>query len=281
MTARELPYELIYWPGDPGRGEHVRLALEYANIPYRDTALVKDGFKAVFAQISDDELGDAANPPGYAPPMLKHGDLFISQTPNILMYLGPQLGLVPGIEEDPRNLFRVNQLVLTALDGLSNEVHDCHHPIGTGLYYEEQKDESIRRSTDWVYRRLPLFLGYFERVLRGEASGEGPWLFKGKTSYADLVLYQCINGTRHQFPKAIKAAQESGRFDRVFQLYDAVENLPKIKEYLASSRRQKYGPGIYRNYPELDVFEGKFRNRVEDIQEMTKVYEMYKHLLPQ
>ncbi|MBH1945660.1 glutathione S-transferase family protein, partial [Erythrobacter sp. YJ-T3-07] len=42
----------------------------------------------------------------------------------------------------------------------------------------------------FVKNRLPKFLGYFERVLQGEASGEGPWLYGGKLSTADLVLFQ-------------------------------------------------------------------------------------------
>jgi glutathione S-transferase len=34
-----MRYDLWYWPGIPGRGEFVRLALEAAAIPYRDRAL--------------------------------------------------------------------------------------------------------------------------------------------------------------------------------------------------------------------------------------------------
>jgi glutathione S-transferase len=192
-------FELIYWPGDPGRAEHIRLALEYAGAKYIDTALSKDALTTVLAQISDDQLGDSLNPPCYAPPILRHGQLAINQTPNVLLYLGPKLGLVPGIDENPNNLFRVNALALSALDGLSNEVHNCHHPISTSLYYEEQKDESIRASTAWVTKRLPIFLAYFQKVLSGEASGQGPWLFGGKTSYADLVLYH-VRAFAHFIP---------------------------------------------------------------------------------
>jgi glutathione S-transferase len=193
-SSKDVPYELIYWPGIPGRGEHIRLALEEAGATYTDTAAVKDGMQAVLAQISDENTGDAHNPPPLAPPVLKHGDLLISQTSNILLYLGPRLKLVPvAAEEDDDDddaIYRVNALALTALDGLSNEVHDCHHPIATGLYYEDQKEESLRKSKDFVKSRLPKFLGYFERVLAGKASGDGPWLYGGQLTYADLVLFQ-------------------------------------------------------------------------------------------
>lgn len=58
------------------------------------------------------------------------------------------------------------------------------------LYYEDQKDESKSRSKDYIANRLPKFLGYFERVLKSKASGDGPWLYAGKLTYADLVLFQ-------------------------------------------------------------------------------------------
>jgi hypothetical protein len=32
------PYELLYWPGIPGRGEFIRLAFEAAGVPYKDVA---------------------------------------------------------------------------------------------------------------------------------------------------------------------------------------------------------------------------------------------------
>lgn len=191
-SSKDVPYELIYWPGIPGRGEHVRLALEEGGATYTDTAQIEKGIDQVTAQIDEGNVGDDLNPPPFAPPILRHGDLLISQTSNILLYLGPRLGLVPSEddEEHPDALYKVNALALTALDGLSNEVHDCHHPIASGLYYEDQKEEAKQKSKDFVKTRLPKFLGYFERVLQGKASGEGPWLYGGQLTYADLVLFQ-------------------------------------------------------------------------------------------
>ena len=42
------------------------------------------------------------------------------------------------------------------------EVHDTHHPVASGLYYEDQKREAARRSAVFVHERLPKFLGWFE-----------------------------------------------------------------------------------------------------------------------
>ncbi|CAJ2510642.1 Uu.00g062670.m01.CDS01 [Anthostomella pinea] len=256
-SSKDVPYELLYWPSIPGRGEFVRLALEEAGAEYTDTAHMEKGIDQVLAQISEENTGDFNNPPPLAPPILRHGDLVISQTPNILLYLGSCLGLVPSSEDDSDGVYRVNALALTALDGLSNEVHDCHHPVATSLYYEDQKEEAVKKSKDFVQNRLPKFLGYFERVLQSRASGDGPWLYGGQLTYADLVLFQCIDGTKFAFRKAMAAAEYSGKYVHVFQLYDAVKERPKIQEYLASDRRQDYSMGIYRYYPELDLEDDK------------------------
>ena len=251
-SSKDVPYELIYWPGMPGRGEHIRLALEEAGADYTDSAHEEGGVQKVLAIIDPKNLGDELNPPICTPPILKHGDLTINQTPNILLYLGPRLGLVPSMEEDDDALYKVNALALTALDGLSNEAHDCHHPVAASKYYEEQKEESKTRSQDYIANRLPKFLGFFERVLSSEASKGGKFLYGGKLSYADLVLFQCLDGVKFAFPKAMKRLEKEGKYGKVFALHETVRERPMIKEYLASERRIKYSHGIYRHYPELD-----------------------------
>jgi len=66
------------------------------------------------------------------------------------------------------------------------------------------------------------------------------------------VLFQALDGVSHAFPKRVAKLRETGDYDKVFALYDRVKALEKVKAYLESDRRQKYGMGIYRHYPELD-----------------------------
>ncbi|KAE8313987.1 glutathione S-transferase [Aspergillus transmontanensis] len=242
------PYRLIYWPTIPGRGEFIRLALEEAGADYTDTAHEENGVKTVLSLIDKNFEGDQSGPPPFAPPILEHGDLRISQTPNILLYLAPRLGLVP----DGDAIYQVNSLALTALDGLSNEPHDTHHPIAAELYYEDQLEESKRRSESYRKNRLPKFLSYFERVLKLQVAQGRPWLYGETLTYADLVLFQGIDGLKFAFPRALSRLEKSGEYSNVFKLYETVKNRPRIKEYLASHRRLQYSQGIYRHYPELD-----------------------------
>ena len=253
-AAADPPFELFYWPGIPGRGEHVRLAFEATGTPYVDVCNeTPDGTQSLVAFIrATDPPGAAAEPPPFAPPVLRHGAALFSQTPSILSYIAPRVGLLPDADEDPAGAPHVQALALTALDGLSNEPHETHHPVGVGLYYEDQRDEARRRAQDYRENRLPKFLGYFERVLASESSKGGEWLYGGQLTYADLVLFQCLDGLGYAFPKCVERLRGGGKYGKVFALYDRVKALSKVSEYLGSERRMRYGMGIYRHYPELD-----------------------------
>ena len=67
------PYELLYWPEIPGRGEFIRLAFEATGTSYKDVANEsKDGINAVLAVKADDLTIDSdGNPPAFAPPALR------------------------------------------------------------------------------------------------------------------------------------------------------------------------------------------------------------------
>ncbi|KAI5457763.1 glutathione S-transferase [Mariannaea sp. PMI_226] len=250
MSSSDAPFELIYWPGIPGRGEPIRLLFEEAGVPYVDRAKIADEvIPTIFSYTAAEHTGDATNPPVLAPPLLKHGELVLHQLPNILLYLAPKLNLAP---KEGKDVFFLNQIVLTLLDGFVNELHDTHHPVATSQYYEDQKPEAKKRSKNYIEERIPKFLGYAQRVLDSKTSGGGPWLHGGELTYADLVLFQCIDGTKYAFPKSMEKLQKSGKYDGVFKLYDAVRERPNISKYLASERRVPYADGIWRYYPELE-----------------------------
>lgn len=236
-----MRYELYYWPQIQGRGEYVRLALEEAGADYVDVAREAGGEETMMRMMKS----SGVSTPPFAPPFLKAGKLVIGQTANILLYLGGRHGLAPKGEA---GRLWVHQLQLTLADFVV-EIHDTHHPIGAGLYYEDQKPEAERRAQDFRSERLPKFLGYFERVLRGSG---GPYLTGRRCTYADLSLFQVFAGLRYAFPRAMAAQEKMHR--RVCALHDLVEARPRIAAYLASERRIPFNQmGIFRHYPELDV----------------------------
>lgn len=232
------PYALHYWPMLQGRGEFVRLALEDRQIPYVDVAR-DDEMKGMFELLED----EGPRPP-FAPPILIAGDLVIAQTANILLFLGERHGLMPS--DEGSRLF-ANQLQLTVAD-LVVEAHDTHHPIASGLYYEEQKAEALRRSEDFRATRLPKFMGYFATVLQ---RSDGPWLLGQSCSYPDLSLFQLIEGLRYAFPNAMRQVEHD--HPALSEHAARVAARPALGAYLASTRRIPFNEeGIFRYYPELD-----------------------------
>jgi glutathione S-transferase len=236
-----MRYELYYWPEIQGRGEFIRLALEEAAAPYRDVAR-EDGVPALLQLLQD----DAVERPPFASPFLKAGRRLIGETSNILFFLGGRHGLAP---KDEGGRLWTHQLQLTLADFIV-EAHDVHHPIGSGLYYEEQKEESLRRSAEFRRARLPKYLGYFERVLERNPKGDRH-LVGARATYADLSLFQVMEGLDYAFPRAMKRLAR--RHPRLVALKERVAERPRIRAYLASPRRIAFNEqGIFRHYPELD-----------------------------
>jgi glutathione S-transferase len=234
-----MAYELFYWPTIQGRGEFVRLALEEAGVDYVDVAREPGGMARMMAAM------DGPDHPSFAPPFIKADELMIGQSTNILLYLGQQHGLAPG---DEAGRLWVNQLQLTIAD-LVAEAHDSHHPIASSLYYEDQRPEARRRAADFLETRVPKFFDYFEGILGRPQPKD--YLLGDQVSYADLSLFQVIEGLHYAFPQTL--ARIDAGYPLLGALRDRVAARPRIAAYLASERRLPFNEqGVFRHYPELD-----------------------------
>src|SRR5215469_13789534 len=210
-----MRYQLFYWPEIQGRGEFVRLALEDAGAPYDDVARKSGGMDRMMAMMT----GRRDKHPPFAPPFLKAGKLVIAQVANILFYLGPRLKLSP---RDEAGRLWLHQLQLTVTDFVK-EIHDTHHPIAGGLYYEDQKPEAKRFTHHFLKERAPKYLGYFETVLKNNG---GPYLLGRKVSYIDLSVFQLIEGLRYAFPGAMKRIER--KVSGLVGVRDKVAARPRI-----------------------------------------------------
>ncbi len=235
-----MRYELYYWPTIQGRGEYIRLALEEAGADYLDVARRSGGEARLMAMLKSRRL----KTPPFAPPFLKAGNLVIAQVANILLYLGARHGLAPKGEV---GRLWVHQVQLTIADFVV-EIHDTHHPLGPTLYYEDQRPQARTRTGEFWKSRVPKFLGYFEDQI---TRSDGPYLTGRRVTYADLSLFQIVEGLRYAFPRRMK------RFERktphLVALHECVASRPRIAAYLASERRIPFNvDGIFRHYPVLD-----------------------------
>jgi len=244
--------DLYYWPSIQGRGEFVRLLLEEAGAEYSDVAREKGGMSAMMKVLEGERRG--ALP--FAPPFVVVGDTVVSQTANILAFLGPTLGLAP---EDPAGRAEAMQIQLTIADFVA-EAHDTHHPIAGSLYYEDQKREAKRRAETFVHERMRKYLGWLERVLERNRESDGQWLVGANLTYVDLSAFQMIEGLRYAFPNAM-ARLEPGT-PLLVALHDRVGARPRTAAYLASERRLAFNQqGIFRRYPELDAVSAKISRK--------------------
>jgi glutathione S-transferase len=224
-----MKYELYYWPGIQGRGEFIRLAFEDAGADYVDVARRPHGMQAMMTQMKRNHV--------FAPPFLRAGTVVIAQTALILQYLGPRLGLAP---KSAAGRVWLHQQQLTVSDWIV-EAHDTHHPLGGGLYYEDQKPEARRRSRLFLRDRVPKYMGYFEALARPKG-----------TTYLDLSLFQMIEGLRYAFPDTFSRVER--KYPKLAALHDRVAGRKRLAAYLASPRRLPFNEqDLFRRYPELDA----------------------------
>ncbi|WP_448501793.1 glutathione S-transferase [Sphingomonas sp.] len=234
-----MSYRLWYWPGVQGRGEFVRLVLEAGGIEYRDMAREK-GDEALLA-----DLNARAGRTPFAPPYLETPDgLVLAHVAAILAYLGERHHLAPS---DRADRLWIQQLQLTMADFVT-EVHNVHHPVGTGEYYEDQKPEAARAAQQFRDERLPKFLGHFDDAA---GANDGDWLIDHRWTYADMSLFQLVEGLRYMFPRRMKAIE--GEYPALLTIHARAGELEGVRAYLASGRRIAFNEqGIFRHYPELD-----------------------------
>lgn len=233
-----MTYELYYHAANPGRGEFIRLPLEEAGADYVDVAREPGGTEKMTRFMQDASVAH----PQFAPPFLKHGDLVIGQTANILLYLGPKLDLAPAGEGER---LWAHQLQLTIAD-LVQAIQHTHHPVAHGLYYDDQKAEALTYTKYFFAERVPKFLGYFERVL-----GSREFLVGTTLTYVDLSLYWLFEGLRFSFPARMQRLEPT--YPGLVWLRDRVASRPKIVAYRKSPRYMAFNDrGVFRHYPELD-----------------------------
>lgn len=242
-----MAYELIEGPADAGQGEFVRLALEAAGAPYTDVSRAAGGAAGRGPAAWDALLRDRQLPtPPLDSPVLRDGALLLGQPAAILHHLAPTLKLVARSELS-RALTQQIQLTLEALlHGLA--------PLQAQLGPDDAAVPSAELRAQlqrWVRDTLPRTLVWCETLIARNPAGTRH-LVAGKLSYADLSLFQLIEGLRHAAPAA--SARVLAATPLLLQLHRRVAELPRVRAYLKSERRAPFSAhGLFRAHPALDA----------------------------
>lgn len=117
-----------------------------------------------------------------------------------------------------------------------------------GSYYEDQKPEALRRAVEFRSARVPKYFRWFESALARNPAVPGH-LVGDRLSYADLSLFQVIEGMSFAFPNLISRVECD--YPHMMMLHGRISKLPQIAEYLR--RLPPNNNDIFRHYPELDV----------------------------
>ncbi len=132
-----------------------------------------------------------------------------------------------------------------------SEAHDTPSPARHGPILRGPEAGGEEAAKEFREERIPKFLGWFEAVLTRNPEGSDHLVGNGLT-YADLSLFQVVEGLDYAFPKATERALEEA--PSVVALHDMVAERPRIAAYLDSDRRLPFSEeGIFRRYAELDV----------------------------
>ena len=237
-------YDLWYWPSIQGRGEFVRLFMAAAGIGWRDRAREADAQALVEDMEERADSGDFAP---YAPPYLAPRDdpgFAIAQVAHIVAWLTDRHDLGSG---DMATDLHLIQLQLTITDIVA-EVHDTHHPVAGGLYYDDQMDAAARAAKAFRKERIPKYLDHFESALGKRG---GPFVRGTAWSHVDTSLFQLVEGLHHAFPERMGAVQS--KYPKLHACRDAISRIESVAAYLCSDARIAFNEdGIFRHYPELD-----------------------------
>lgn len=230
-----MRYELHCGPDGQEKAEFVRLTLEEAAADYVDV-LRRPGGEPRTSRLT--WLPRCSSRP-FAPPFLKAGQLWIGQAANILLYLGHKHGLAPAREA---GRLWVHELQLTILQltiaDFAGDMHDPHPALGVSL----PTGNAGYRNRVFREQRAPQYFRHFEGILK--ASG-GPYLTGRKLTYADLSLFQMVDGLSYAYPRLITWLNR--KYDRVFDLHDRIATRPRIAAYLARERRMPFSnAGMFR-----------------------------------
>jgi glutathione S-transferase len=228
--------QLWYWPDIPGRGEFIRLALEAAEVEYRDMAR-EQGAEAML-----EDMASRSGIAPLAPPYIVDGDLCLGQTAHILAVLADLNGFGAGELAIDLELI---QLQLDVSDIVA-EVHAVHHPISGALYYHDQMEAAYEAAQHFRETRIPKYLDHFERAL---SENGGPFVLGEQWTHVDTSLFQLLEGLDYMFPNRMAELD----YPRLALCREAVMEIDAIDAYLGSDRRLAFSEdGLFRHYPELD-----------------------------
>lgn len=215
-----MSYKFYYWPV-PFRGNFIRLLLEEANEKYSEATV--DEIMEIKTKTPD------AQPlPSMAPPFLHDlsSDLFLSQMPAIVMYLGGKLGFLP---DDSYMSAICLKLVLDSNDVLAEITN-----LNGSMMWHHEKWKEFRG------QRLKRWFRIFEQTGKtfGLKPDSGYMLGSDQISAADLTAFALWGTMTRCLPELSVDFQKHA--PNLFALCQKIADRPNIRKFL-DEQQKSYG----------------------------------------
>ncbi|CAL8076330.1 unnamed protein product [Calicophoron daubneyi] len=201
-----MPACLGYWKLR-GLAQPIRLLLEYTDEKYEEHLYGQhDGEKW---QKDKPQLGmDLPNLPYYI-----DGDFKISQSLAIIRYIAEKHNMIGSTPEERAKISMIEGALIDLRSGLSRIAYDDRFETLKAGYLEN----------------LPTVLQTWSKAL-----GDKPYLTGSEPKHVDFMLYEALDVLRYLEPKCLE------NLPNLHQFVSRIENLPKIKSYMESSRFIKW-----------------------------------------
>ena len=128
--------------------------------------------------------------------------------PNIIAYLGEKHGLAG---DNMIDRYHAQQIAITFAD-LQEEAVVAWHPINKHDAYSAQKEEAKPTIAEFLEKRVPRWMGYFEDCLKANNGGQG-WMVGNSMTFADIAMLANMRGYKGSAPEH----------------YDANDKIPLLK----------------------------------------------------
>jgi len=214
-----------------GRGAPIRVMFELAGVEWEEANKDKQSLEN-----SKDILGCKSKMyPNFALPTVTHGDdLSLSQSTNILLFLGEVFGIQP---KDPYHRALANQVSLTVYDVLV-ECYQKRREVNYGeldKMKDEDKEKAVKALNGFLDTRFASYLELIQEQLSRNNKGKG-WFFEDSVSVADVQVADLMRRYELGSPEHYN---ETKKFDLLKEHQKRFENIDAIKKYSASSRYPK------------------------------------------
>jgi glutathione S-transferase len=197
-------YTLIYFDAR-GRAEPIRLVLVHAGVAFNDRALSRDQWMALKPE----------SPLGQMPILVEHtsqGDVVTPQSAAILRHLARVHDLY-GQDEHER----------LKADVATDTAMDLRNAFSSLRFSAAWADPAAREK--YVTGTAPAHLARLSKLL-----GQRDWYASDRPTFADLVVYDTIDGHVAAWPDCVAAYPNLGAFCR------RVRELPSMQAYFGSQR---------------------------------------------